>query len=290
MIVAVEVVTRSELFRTWTFEPALLVTLVVAAALYARGTRRLRQRITGTKRLGRALAFYGGLAVLAVALMSPLDALAGTLFSAHMVQHLLLMIVAAPLLVLGRPVAPLIAGLPQAGRDAVRRAGAGGVRQVTHFLARPFVVWTLGTLALWAWHMPTLYEAALSHDVLHVAEHVSFLGTALLLWSVVLGSGARRGPAARPIAAMLVFANGVQGTALGAVLIFASGPLYPVHAAGAAAWGTTLVQDQQLAGALMWGVPALLYVLTIGWLLLRWFTEMEPASPDRALAFSGDRS
>jgi putative membrane protein len=130
--------------------------------------------------------------------------------------------------------------------------------------------------------MPSLDEGALRHDALHVAEHVSFLGAALLFWSVVLGSGARRG-AARPVAALLVFANGVQGTALGAVLLFASAGLYPVHAPGVRAWGTSLLEDQQLAGALMWGPPALLYLLVIGWLLFRWFAEMEEAAPDPLL-------
>ena len=282
-------VTRAELVGTWTFEPVLLVVVVVTAALYARGSARLRQRITGTARAGRTTAFYGGLVVLAAALMSPLDTLSSALFSAHMVQHLLLMVVAAPLLVLARPMAALVAGLPESGRDAVRQARAGGVRSATHFLTHPVVVWAVGALALWAWHMPSLYEAALSHDALHVAEHASFLGAALLFWAVVLNSSARRGPAARPIAALLVFANGVQGTALGAVLLFASTALYPVHAAGARVWGTTPLEDQQLAGALMWGPPAFVYLVTIGWLLFRWFAEMEPAYPDPLLVPAGER-
>ncbi|MDQ3979421.1 MAG: cytochrome c oxidase assembly protein [Actinomycetota bacterium] len=281
--------TRSELLRTWTFEPVLVVALVVTTILYARGTARLRQRITGTARLGRALSFYGGLLALAAALMSPIDALSAALFSAHMVQHLLLMVVAAPLLVLARPIGALVAGLPEGGRDAVRAVRSEGVRGAARTLTHPVVVWIVGTVAVWAWHMPSLYEAALANDALHVAEHASFLGAAVLFWSVVLGSGTRRGPAARPIAALLVFANGVQGTALGAVLLFASTALYPVHAAGARVWGTTPLEDQQLAGALMWGPPAFVYLVTLGWLLVRWFAEMEPASPDRLLVATGER-
>ena len=281
--------TRSELLRTWTFEPVLAVALVVAAVLYARGTGRLRQRITGTARTGRMVAFYGGLTVLAAALMSPIDATSSALFSAHMIQHLLLMVVAAPLLVLARPMAALVAGLPAAGRDAFRHVAAGGARGVLHALTRPVVVWSVGAVVLWGWHMPSLYEAAISHEALHVAEHASFLGTALLFWTVVLGSTARRGPAARPIAALLVFATGVQSTALGAVLVFASSSLYPVHAAGTMAWGTTPLEDQQLAGALMWAPPAFLYAITLGWLLFRWFSEMEHASPGRLLVATGER-
>jgi putative membrane protein len=277
-----QVVTPADLGRSWSFDPVLLVAVTVTAILYWRGMARLGRRIRGRDRTARAIAFYGGLAVLTAALVSPLDALASALFSAHMVQHLLLMVVAAPLVAYARPTAALIAGLPTGGRDAVRWATAGGLRKVAHVLFNPVIVWSIGAIVLWAWHMPSLYEGALRHDALHVAEHVSFLGAALLFWSVVLGSGARRG-AARPVAALLVFANGVQGTALGAVLLFASAGLYPVHAPGVRAWGTSLLEDQQLAGALMWGPPALLYLLVIGWLLFRWFAEMEEAAPDPLL-------
>ncbi|HEX6595561.1 MAG TPA: cytochrome c oxidase assembly protein, partial [Acidimicrobiales bacterium] len=112
--------------------------------------------------------------------------------------------------------------------------------------------------------------------------------TAILFWSVVLGSSSRRG-VPRPIAVVVVFATGVQSSALGAVLLFATSPLYPVHAAGARLWERTLLEDQQLAGALMWGPPALLYLVTMGWLLVRWFAEMdERSTPDRPLIPAGD--
>jgi putative membrane protein len=193
-----------------------------------------------------------------------------------------ILVVAAPLLVYARPAPALVAGLPAEGRDLVRRSG---LRGTAHALANPVVVWIIGTLALWAWHMPALYEAALAHGPVHVLEHASFLGAALLFWGVVFASGTRRG-VPRPIAIVLVFASGVQSSALGAVLLFASSPLYDVHAEGARVWEVSPLGDQQLAGALMWSPPALLYILVMGWLLVRWFDEMEPASaePDRLLA------
>lgn len=286
-MLADQVVGPSELARSWTFEPGLATGLVVLAAVYGRGLARLgRRRALGT-RTGRAVAFYAGLAVLAAALMSPLEVLAAALFSGHMVQHLLLMVVAAPLLVAARPLATLAAGLPTGGRDVLHRARAGPLAEVGHALMHPVVVWVVSALVLWAWHMPALYEAALTHDALHVVEHASFLGAALLFWTVVFGSGARRG-VPRPVAALLVFANGVQSTALGAVLLFASTPLYPVHAGGAAAWDVSPLSDQQLAGALMWGPPALLYVVTLGWLLVRWFAEMDGSSRDPVLVMTGE--
>ena len=287
MILADQVVAPGELGGAWTFDPVLLAGLALTAGVYASGVARLRRRAAGAPGTARPVAFFTGLAVVAAALVSPLDALAAALFSAHMVQHLLLMVVAAPLLAYARPAAALVVGLPAGGRRAVRQAGAGGLREVGHALARPVVVWMVGALVLWAWHMPSLYEAALAHDAMHVLEHASFLGAAVLFWSVVLTSGGRRG-VARPVAALLVFANGVQGSALGAVLMFASTPLYPGHDAGAALWSRAPLVDQQLAGALMWAPPGVVYVATIGLLLYSWFAEMEDASPDRVLVATGE--
>jgi putative membrane protein len=289
-MLAHQVVAPSDLAGSWTFEPVLLATLVLAAVVHRRGRARLGRRIAGVREKRRAVAFYGGLVILAAALMSPLDSLAHTLFSGHMAQHLLLMVVAAPLLVYGRPTAALVAGLPEGGRDMVRRSGlrGPGARGAARALTKPVVVWIIGTLALWAWHMPALYDAALAHEPLHVLEHASFLGAAVLFWSVVLSSGPRRG-VPRPLAIVLVFASGIQSSALGAVLLFASTPLYGVHAEGARVWDVSPLSDQQLAGALMWSPPALLYIVVMGWLLVRWFDEMEPASsPDRLLAPAGD--
>ena len=283
-----QVVAPSDLAGSWTFEPALLAMLALAAFVYGHGTARLGRRIARTRETRRAVAFYGGLLVLAAALMSPLDALASTLFSGHMAQHLLLMLVAAPLLVYARPTAALVAGLPAGGRDMVRRSGLRGprLRGTAHALVNPVVVWIFGTLALWAWHMPALYEAALAHGPVHVLEHASFLGAALLFWSVVFASGTRRG-VPRPVAIVLVFASGVQGSALGAVLLFASTPLYAVHEAGARAWDVSPLADQQLAGALMWSPPSLMYIVVMGWLVVRWFAEMDDASPDPLLVTAG---
>ena len=287
-MLAHQAVAPSDLTGSWAFEPVLVVTLAMTALLYGRGRARLARRVVRPDGRRRALAFYGGLLVLAAALLSPLDALASTLFSGHMVQHLLLMVVAPPLLVYARPTAALVAGLPSGGRELARRVGGRGPKtsrwlpDIARLGTNPLVVLIVGALALWAWHMPSLYEAALAHEPVHVLEHASFLGAAMLFWSVVFVSGSRRG-APRPVAILLVFASGVQSTALGAVLLFASTALYPVHAVGARLWNVSPLDDQQLAGALMWGPPALLYVVVMGWLLVRWFTEMEDAGPTPVL-------
>lgn len=274
MILAHQTLTPSALARSWTFEPVALTAVVLAAVFYGCGAARLGRRVPN-RGGSQVAAFYGGLAVLLVALVSPVDAIASTLFSAHMVQHLLLMVVAAPLLAYARPAPALVSGLPPSARRVARRPWPA-LRHLTTTATTPVTVWIAGAVALWAWHMPALYELALENDAVHALEHASFLATALLLWNVVVRSGTRRGEA-RPVALLLVLASAVQGSALGAVLLFASRPLYGSHVAGAAAWDTTPLQDQQLAGALMWGPPAVLYVVVTGWLLVRWFAEMDDA-------------
>jgi cytochrome c oxidase assembly factor CtaG len=291
VIVAHQTVGPSELAGSWTFEPVLLATLALTAFAYGRGRARLGRRVARPDGRRRAIAFYAGLAVLAAALISPLDALATTLFSGHMVQHLLLMLVAAPLLVHARPTAALVAGLPAGARQASRRLQADPWRAAAHTALNPLVVWTVGTIALWAWHVPALYEAALAHDAVHVLEHASFLGAALLFWTVVLASGARplrsghagRRGVSRPVAMLLVLASSVQSSALGLLLLLAPNALYPVHAPGARAWEVSLLGDQHVAGGLMWGPPTFLYVVVIGWLVVRWFAEMEDAPSDTVL-------
>ena len=289
-MLAHQVVAPSELAGSWTFDPVLVAALAVTGGVYGRGRARLDRRVARPDGGRRAFAFYAGLAVLAGALLSPLDALASTLFSGHMVQHLVLMLVAAPLLVHARPTAALVAGLPTGWRQAARRVRSEPWRPAARNALNPLVVWTVGAVTLWAWHVPVLYEAALAHDAVHALEHASFLGAALLFWSVVLGSGAplrsghagRRG-ASRPAALLLVLGSSVQSSALGLVLLLGSTALYPVHAAGARAWDVSLLGDQHVAGGLMWGPPTFLYVVVIGWLVVRWFAEMEDAPSDTVL-------
>ena len=294
-MLAHQVVAPSELAGSWTFDPVLVAALAVTGGVYGRGRARLDRRVARPDGGRRAFAFCAGLAVLAGALLSPLDALASTLFSGHMVQHLVLMLVAAPLLVHARPTAALVAGLPTGWRQAARRVRSEPWRPAARNALNPLVVWTVGAVTLWAWHVPVLYEAALAHDAVHALEHASFLGAALLFWSVVLGSGAplrsahagRRG-ASRPAALLLVLESSVQSSALGLVLLLGSTALYPVHAAGARAWDVSLLGDQHVAGGLMWGPPTFLYVAVIGWLVVRWFTEMEDAPSDPVLVRAGE--
>jgi putative membrane protein len=267
----------SELWRSWRPDPLVVAALLVAGVLYRQGLVALRTRARPGPRPRHVAAFAGGLAAVAVALVSPLDGAAGALFAAHMLQHLVLMMVAAPLLAAGRPVLVVGAGLPAAGRRRMRRLAASHpARRVATTLFHPIAVWTLGVVALWAWHLPALYDAAVRTDAIHAVEHTTLLGTAALLWAAVLGRGPR--PLAVPAAVGLLFATALQNSALGAVLTLAGAPLYRVHEATTAAWGLSPLQDQQLAGALMWVPPGVVYLFVMAGLLVRWLGSLDTPS------------
>ncbi len=273
MTLAHDAVAPSELWSSWHPEPLILATLALTALLYRQGLAHQRAWRRPAARPAEVVAFSGGLLALAVALASPLEGAASSLFAAHMAQHLLLMMVAAPLLVLGRPVVVLSQALPRRWRRVVRARARRRVRVTAHSLSHPAVVWAVGAMVLWAWHLPTLYEVALSHDALHALEHVSLVASSALVWALALGRGPRS--LATPVAVMVLFATALQSGALGAVLALARTPLYPIHAPAAPLWGLTPLEDQQLAGVLMWVPPGLVYVTVMAGLLVRWFASLD---------------
>jgi putative membrane protein len=270
-----------DLWRAWSPAPAVLLGLAVAAVAYGLGLRRLWRAGPAAPAGGQAVAFVAGLATVAAALVSPLDALAEVLFAAHMAQHMLLVMVAAPLLVLGAPGLPLAVALPPRWRHRLarcrRQPAAAAARRL---LTRPVVAWGVHVGALWAWHLPGPYQAALASDLVHAAEHASFLGTAVLFWWVVLSRDGRR-RLAPGFAVLYLFAAALQGGALGALLTLAPAPLYPLQAAGSDGWGLAPLADQQLAGLVMWVPADLVYLGTAGVVFMRWLLSLERASPRR---------
>ena len=271
------VVAPGEVPAAWTFDPVVVLSLLAAAGTYGFGVRRLWSRGRGRGvRPARVVAFAAGLVALAVALVSPVAALGHTLFAVHMVQHLIIVLVAAPLLVWGAPLLPCSLALPDALRRDLRALGRDHtVAAVGATLTGPLVVWITHVGALWMWHLPALYEAALTNEWVHVVEHVSFFVTALLFWSLVIPSRPRM-----PYPARLgfVFVTALQSGALGAILTFASVPLYSIHAAGARAWGLSALGDQQLAGVIMWIPAGVVYLASMSLLFIRWMRSMDPGA------------
>jgi cytochrome c oxidase assembly factor CtaG len=272
------VVSPNDLWHSWSFDPAIVTGVVLLSVMYALGVRRLWSKGRGRGiTVRQSASFAAGIAVLAVALISPLDRLSVSLFSAHMVQHLLLMVVAAPLLVAGSAGTAIGLALPVAARRTVRGWERNGwTRAVTEVLIRPVPVLTLHLTALYLWHLPVLYQAALSNDAVHGLEHACFFGTAWLFWWLIIDEKGRRklGPGG---AVLFVFLAGFASGALGALLTFAPTTLYPIQALGAHAWGLTPLEDQQLAGLIMWVPAGAVYVLTAAVLFLRWLSGMDAA-------------
>jgi putative membrane protein len=226
---------------------------------------------------GAAVRFVLGVLVIGLALVSPLDALGDTyLFSAHMAQHLLLILVAPPLLLLGIPASSF--------RGALRFPPA---RRLEAFLRRPVVAWTAGVGVLWAWHLPALYDAALASELVHVGEHLSFLVTATVLWWPVLGPATEyRYP---PLTAVVyLFAAAGANILLGVLLTLAPVGLYPAYLSPAdelgalslirEGWGLTPAADQQLGGLLMWVPAGFVFLWAILLSLGRWYREEERVS------------
>jgi putative membrane protein len=254
----------------------VVATLLCAAALYSAGVIRLWKaaaRQAGVQRW-EAVSFGLGWLVLALALVSPLHALGGALFSAHMTQHELLISVAAPLLVLGRPLVAFIWALPMGWRKKVggvarTRVVGAGWRVVT----APLVAFAIHAIALWTWHLPHLYQATLTSELVHSLQHASFLFSALLFWWTIFA--ARSGEFRRGLAVFLLFATVLQTGALGALLTFSGSLWYPAYAATTTAWGLTPLEDQQLGGLIMWIPGSLAYLIAALWIFAAWLRESE---------------
>jgi putative membrane protein len=266
-----------DLWSAWSFEPMVVICLGLSAWLYLRGVRCLWRTAGASRGIQpwEAGAFAAGWIVLALALVSPLHRLGGVLFSAHMAQHELLMAIAAPLLVLGRPIVPFLWALPISWRRAAGSwSGTRPVSTTWEFLTLPLVAWGLHAVAIWLWHAPALYQATLDSDVVHTVQHVSFLGTALLFWWALLRG--REGRLGRPVAVLYLFTTSVHTSLLGALLAFSSTLWYPLYSSSTAAWGLTPLEDQQLAGLIMWVPAGLAYLTASLAIAASWLKEPAP--------------
>lgn len=257
-----------DLWGAWNLNPLLIAGFLLAVWAYRRGQTGGRQRAVDT---WRARCFTGALVALGVALVSPLDAMSSALASAHMVQHLLLVLVAAPLLALAAPSSTLLRGSPL----AVRRAGSRWRRRLrltadhVRVFRHPVTVWLLHVGTLWFWHAAVPYGAALANPLVHVLEHASFLLTGVLFWRVVIGARGV-GRVSPGFGVLLVFAMALQSVFLSVLLTFARAPWYSGYAASTAPWGLAPLADQQLAGVIMWIPAGLIYLTAALTLLVTW--------------------
>jgi putative membrane protein len=262
-----------DLWAAWNLDPVLLLGFLLAVWAYRRGQTGGPRRANDTR---RARCFAVALAALVLALLSPLDALSSALASAHMVQHLLLVVVAAPLLALSAPSSAILRGSPL----AVRRASGRWRRRLgltprnLRTLGHPAAVWLLHVGVLWFWHAAIPYDAALHSEPLHILEHASFLVTAVLFWRVVIGTRGT-GRVSNGLGVLLVFAMAMQSVFLSVLLTFAPEPWYAGYATTTAPWGLDPLTDQQLAGVIMWIPAGGIYLAVALALMVSWIRSTE---------------
>ena len=281
--------TWSDLWQSWSFEPVVVISLIVTAWLFVQGTTRLwRKAGTGHGiRYLEVAAFASGWLTLLIALISPLHAWGRVLFSAHMTQHEVLMLVAAPLLVLGRPLISFTWALPLSwSRAAGAFAKTAWLNSVWHFLTFPFVAWLLHALALWAWHIPKLFDAVLKFETVHTLQHLSFFLSALLFWWALIHG--RQGLMGYGAAVLYVFTTSLHSGLLGAVITFSRAVWFPSYLGLTESWGLTPLEDQQLGGLIMWIPASLVYIFSGLALFAGWLRESEAQvmRQERAMAKS----
>jgi putative membrane protein len=245
----------------WNIRPAILLLLLVLVSLYAVGWSRLSRRARHSPAARRLAFTLAGLTALVVALLSPLDALADRLFAAHMVQHMLLIMAAAPALLLADPFPVVVWALPHAWRLRIggritRGSVAGRLWLVTTTMAS---AWIVSAAILWGWHIPTAYDAALAHRWLHDLEHVSFfLGAVLFWWPVIHPAPRYRRGSSYPARVVYLVLGAFQTAALGLLITLSPTLLYRSYASGLAA-----LEDQTRGGVVMWGAGSAIDMLAV---------------------------
>lgn len=268
--------TPAELLRDWSWDWAVLLTIAVGGALWLRGRAVLMRAPTGRSEWSDhwwyVPSFVSAIGVMILAACSPIDALSGELFWVHMVQHLLLLMLVAPLLVAAAPWIPLWYGLPSALRQRVEpvfrspAAAEGAPRLWAPLFLLLFIAGT------WIWHLPRLYDLALSNDIIHdYGEHNTFLLVGILFWLQVIPS-----PPFGPLLGMIgrgafLAVAIIQNVVLSMVLAFAGTPLYSpyveiAHRPG----GISALMDQQLGASIMWSVGDLPFVIALIALMMTW--------------------
>jgi len=225
----------------------------------------------------RTASFLAGIASLGIAAFSPVDALAEELFSVHMVQHMLIVTIGAPLILLGAPVVPLVRGTPRELRRALHPiVASGSLRRAVGFLRNPLVAALLYVAGLYAWHVPALYDLAVGDRAVHQVQHAWYVASGLALWSVVVDPS----PFAATLAhgariVYLAIVGAAQNTILGGLLVFSARPLYRSYEATTARYGIAALTDQQAGGAIMWSMGSLIFFIAASLAFFRWLEAEE---------------
>ncbi|MGZ8474849.1 MAG: cytochrome c oxidase assembly protein [Candidatus Limnocylindria bacterium] len=257
----------------WRFDPFVVIGIAVVAGAYLWAVRRVNRAHPGSRQPPyRSWLFLGGLAAIGLALLSPIEAYVGALFSVHMVQHIILEFLAAPLLLAG---APITLTLRTASPGVRRRLLAVLQSRIVHVVSFPVIAWVLFAAVNWGWHFSVFYDQALESAPLHYFQHATFLGAALLFWWPVLGVDPAPWRLPHPVRVLYLFLAMPQNSFLGVALLSASTALYPHYVTNVRSWGLTPLADQQLGGMLMWVIGDLAFVAGMGVVVLAWMRHEE---------------
>jgi putative membrane protein len=255
----------------------LLALAGAVAAGYETGVRRLLGAAPSSSWTWRRIAFHVGLLLLVVALLPAFESVTDASFPAHMAQHMLVLLVAAPLLALGAPGLPLLLALPAHWRRRVTAVRSSPpARRLRSLAVVPALAVATHTAVVWGWHLPVVYTAALTSPTLHVIEHLCYLAAGWWFWSLLCTPGRHR--LAGGAAVLYVFLAALPMSALGAVLTLAPQPLYPAQTGT----GPGALADQQLAGLVMWIPPDVVYLTLCASLVLVWLRRLDRSTPGSA--------
>ncbi len=258
---------ESHALISWTFDPIVMVPIGLTFALYGLGFWRLAFRRRGF--VGRqarpTLLFLAGIFTIFLALASPIHELGEHLFTVHMIEHELIMAVAAPLLVQARPGGLMLWAWPDRGRKAIAPLFAeGALRRGWRWLTSPIIATIFHGLAIWIWHAPALFDATVDSLALHRLQHVSFLATGVFFWWAMIWR------AGQGNAAWHLFVTMMHTSILGALIALSPRVLFVAQTRFAPEWGMTALEDQQLAGLLMWVPGGIVYAGAALWMLMMW--------------------
>ena len=275
----------------WSWEPLTLFLVGLLGVAYIRGWRGLRPLKLRVVTNWHVASFVTGLTLLLLTLISPLDTLGGRLFAFHMTQHMLLTHVAVPLILLGAPVLPVLRGMGYGIRRVmvIKLAKAPLARYFFHILIHPLFSLAVFVAAIWAWHVPSAYSAAINNDFAHIAQHASFIGAATLFWWSIIDPTPIQGKVPY-LGRLVVVVLALSLTfPLAAMLTFARVPWYEPYIAQAPLWGLDAMTDQQIGGLIMWvGGIAPYFIAIAGLFIVAVRRDEEDTRRSRA-AMYGDR-
>jgi putative membrane protein len=272
-------------WSAWNFDPLIVASLLLITVGYVIGLSRMWQRAGEGRGIARwqAWCFAAAMATLVIALTSPLDPLSDQLQSAHMVQHMTIMSVSAPLFILGAPGLIVLWALPARWRQrfARLRHRIDTWHSPWYWLWQPLLMFSLFAATLWIWHLPVLYQAALRNERLHDFQHLMFFVTACLFWRVLIDPLAHL-RLSYGVGVLYLFLTSLHATVLGVFMALAPRVWYSDYMGRTDAYNLTALEDQQLAGLIMWMPACMIYAVAAAVIFALWMGESQPAEATHA--------